>query len=372
MLFLCPLFFPGFLTAAHHGSTGQGAHHRRKGELKAYVTDGVAVARRHQNTGHTQRGQGIRRAVDPDPQRTEPDGPRRAQNRGRKARHAHQQQCQHRTEQRPDPAAGIAAQALFAAGQQPAQHIAAQDRNVHSADHQHMGKPRAPVGRAQLLGEMGAVARNHGGQHARRAGGHPLPQGGAQPLLEPGRPGAEGGALPQQRKAFLISSVQGNAIGQGIQAGDVIGCFQRKAALDPVAGAAGGQAGALHPEGGRLPVHHFHLQDRPHPAGGIGRGDTLHLCLQQDTAAIVGGLDRIPFCLRGTGQHKAQRSPQDQADAIAPGRTFAQTARQRPQQTGNKKCRKRHKTSRLRQKGAHQLQPQRSCAENTERAAHLT
>ena len=133
-----------------------------------------------------------------------------------------------------------------------------------------------------------------------------------------------------------------------------------------------GQAGALHPEGGRLPVHRFHPQDRPHPAGEIGRGCTLHLCLQQDTAAIVGVLDRIPFCLRGTGQHKAQHCPQNQADAIAPGRTFAQTARQRPQQTDNKKCRKRHKTSRLRQKGAHQLQPQRSCAENTERAAHLT
>ena len=54
---------------------------------------------------------------------------------------------------------------------------------MHSADHQHMGKPRAPVGCAQFLGEMGAVARDHGGQHARRAGGHPLPQGGAQPLL---------------------------------------------------------------------------------------------------------------------------------------------------------------------------------------------
>lgn len=111
-----------------------------------------------------------------------------------------------------------------------------------------MGKPRAPVGCAQLLGEMGAVACNHGGQHARRAGGHPLPQGGAQPLLEPGRPGPEGGALPQRCKAFLINSIQGNAIGQGIQAGGVIGCFQCKTALDPVAGAAGGQAGALHPE----------------------------------------------------------------------------------------------------------------------------
>ena len=114
-----------------------------------------------------------------------------------------------------------------------------------------------------------------------------------------------------------------------------------------------GQAGALHPEGGRLPIHRFHPQDRPHPAGEIGRGCALHLRLQQDTAAIVGGLDRIPFCLRGAGQHKAQHCPQDQADAITPGRTFAQTARQRPQQTGNKKCRKRHKTSRLRQKGAH-------------------
>ena len=235
-----------------------------------------------------------------------------------------------------------------------------------------MGKPRAPVGCAQLLREMGAVARDHGGQHARRAGGHPLPQGGAQPFLEPGRPGAEGGALPQQRKTFLISSVQGNAIGQGIQAGGVIGHFQRKAALDSVAGAAGGQAGALHPERGRLPIHRFHPQDRPHPAGEIGRGCAFHLRLQQDTAAIVSGLDRIPFCLRGAGQHKAQHCPQDQADAIAPGRTFAQTAHQRPQQTDNKKCRKRHKTSRLRQKGAHQLQPQRSCAENTERAAHLT
>ena len=65
--FSLPAVFPRLPDCGAPRPTGQGTHHRRKGELKAHVTDGAAVARRHQNTGHAQRGQGIRRAVDPDP-----------------------------------------------------------------------------------------------------------------------------------------------------------------------------------------------------------------------------------------------------------------------------------------------------------------
>ena len=62
---------------------------------------------------------------------------------------------------------------------------------MHSADHQHMGKTRRPVGTAKVFGQMSAVTQHHGRQHSRRALCHPLAQSPAQPLLEPRRFGPE-------------------------------------------------------------------------------------------------------------------------------------------------------------------------------------
>ena len=242
---------------------------------------------------------------------------------------------------------------------------------MHSADHQHMGEPRAPVGRAEGRRKMGTVPGDHGRQHPGRPGGHPLPQGSAEPLLQPGCPGTEGAAPAQRHGVLHRFRRQHHAVGVEVLLSGHRRGFQRKTAPEPVACFADRQTGALHPEGHRFPGRLLHPQ---HGADGIGRPGGRHLFhfrFQQEGPAVIGCCQ--PF-QPGAGvrrQAESQRCPQDQTDAVAPGRFPAQTPGRRKEQPGSKKCRKRHKKSHLRQKSAHQLQPQCSDAENTERPAHL-
>ena len=48
-----------------------------------------------------------------------------------------------------------------------------------------------------------------------------------------------------------------------------------QAKWDAIQNAYDGRSVLLEAEGGRLPIHRFHPQDRPHPAGEIGRGGGL-------------------------------------------------------------------------------------------------
>ena len=147
---------PGFLAAAGQFRPGQRAHHRREGEFEAHIADGVAVAEGHPDARHAEGSQGIRRAADPDAHCADPDGHTGPEHRGRGPGDPHHQHCHPGTEQDLGAAVGVAAQKLASAPcrGQMFEEAAAEDGDVHSADHQHMRKPCAPVGSAQRGGEM--------------------------------------------------------------------------------------------------------------------------------------------------------------------------------------------------------------------------
>ena len=140
------------------------AHHCRKGKLKADIPHRIAVGSSHQDACRRQRGEGVRRPPHPHTQGADPHRHGSAAHRGCKAGHAHQHQ---RQQAFPDCAPSAAAVVLLPAiGQQHAEDTPAQNGNVHSADHQHMGKPCAPVGAAQLCRKPAAVSHRHSCQHA--------------------------------------------------------------------------------------------------------------------------------------------------------------------------------------------------------------
>ena len=238
---------------------------------------------------------------------------------------------------------------------------------MHPAHHQHMGEPRRPVCCVERPGQRAAVPQHHGRQHPAGRLRYPLAEGGAQPLLEPGRPGAEPSALAQPGQLGNTLSLQNDAVRVEVQRIAVAGRFQRKAAPHPLAHRCFGQADHLHPEAFRLAVRLLHPEHRVHDAGVIAGGNALHLGGKADFPVGIGGLHPRGPLPGATHNGKAQQCPQQQADNN-PSLLFAV---QSPQPAQQQKSRKRQQSLHLRQKSAHQLRPQRSHAENAERPTHL-
>ena len=236
-------------------STGQCSHHCRKRQLEAHVIDRVPVAQTHEDACRAQRGERIRRASHPDAEGADPDRHRRPEDRGRRAGDAHQQKGRSGPEHRPHPAVSPAPLPL-PVGQSIQQ--AAEDGDVEAAHHQHMGKPRAPVGTAESRSQMAPVAHHHCGQNAAGVFGHAFSQGAAQRRLEPSRPGAEAFAGPKTKHPGQIFRAEDNAVGVVVQTLGGIRPIQRKAAAVAASGLTFGQTGALHPEVDSFPVHFFH------------------------------------------------------------------------------------------------------------------
>ena len=223
---------------------------------------------------------------------------------------------------------------------------------MHSADHQHMGKPGAPVGTAQFGRQMSAVAHRHSGQYSAGAAVHPAAQRAAQSLLQAAGAGAETAALAQnfEFRFFLVRLCQqGDAVGIPLDLVVLLRSRQNKPPAHTLACFTRAQRLALRPEGCRFAVHRLHTEHCIHDAAVVGIRDLFHFSGQHDGApgilhpgAFQPGICGIHCCHPG-------RSPKQQAH-----RRLAGGIRQAEQQTkGNKKCRKRHKKSRLRQKGAH-------------------
>ena len=324
--------------------------HRRKGKLKANITHGIAVVCRHDDACHRQRGEGIRRAIHPYAQRTDPDCHCGAAYRGCEAGHAHQQKGQQASEHRPASAPAVTLLPLV--GQECAEDITAQDGYMHSTHHQHMGKARAPVGAAHGRGKMAAVAHRHGCQHAAGLSIHAAAQGCAEPLLQPVGAGAETAALSQ---LFEVRSLpirfcqQHNAV--RIQAHPALLCRngQHKSALHPLSRLTFRQGLAFHPEGGLCTIDLLHPQDCVHNAGIVGGRNAFHLCRQHQRTGGILHTDALQPFFRVQHRCHAHCSTQQNAE-----RRFAGSIKNAQHQTtGNKKCRKRHKKLRLRQKGIH-------------------
>ena len=199
---------------------------------------------------------------------------------------------------------------------------------------------------------MAAVTHRHSGQHTAGAAIHAAAQGCTEFLLQAVGAGAEAAALAQNFKirfVFVRYGQQGNAVGVSVHPAACCGCRQGKASLHPLACFAVRQRLALHPEGHRLAVHFFHMQDRIHDAGVIGVRDRFHLCRQhQRTPGVPHPKLFHPVLGVQHGRH-ARSGPQQDAQRCRP-RLFKDAEHQAK---GNKKCRKRHKKFRLRQKSAH-------------------
>ena len=325
-------------------STGQCSHHCRKRQLEAHVIDRVPVAQTHKDACRAQRGERIRRASHPDAEGADPDRHRRPEDRGRRAGDAHQQKGRSGPEQRPHPPVSPAALPLLV-GQSIQQ--AAEDGDVEAAHHQHMGKPRAPVGAAESRSQMAPVAHHHRGQNAAGVFGHAFSQGAAQRRLEPSRPGAEAFALPKTKHPGQIFRAEDNAVGVVVQTLGGIRHIQRKAAPDAASGLTFGQTGALHPEVDSLPVHFFHHQHGTHPARRVSAACALHF---GGEGRFFSGVGVLYLCKPRAGRFHdadAQHCAQKQADRI-PSRGPASPPDQ--QAEDNKNCRRRQQKPHLRQK----------------------
>ena len=350
LCFLPEAVVPRIPGAADAHTACHRAHHRRKRKFKADIAHCIAVACGHNDTCHRQRGKGIRRAVQPHTQCTDPDRHCGAAYRGCEAGHAHQQKGQQTSEYRPASAPAVALLPLV--GQECAEDITAQNGHMHSAYHQHMGKTRAPVGAAHGRRQITPVAGSHGSQHTAGLAVHTAAQRRTEPLLQAVGAGAEAAAFAQNcklRPILVHFRLQSDAV--RIQADPASGCRGRqyKSSLHPFPGFALRQSTALHPEGFRAAVHFLYMQNRIHDTGIVGIRRAFHLCGQHQRTACILHPDALqPVC---RVQHRCHTHSSTQQDAE---RCFAGSIKDAQHQTnGNKKCRKRHKKFRLRQKNAH-------------------
>ena len=220
---------------------------------------------------------------------------------------------------------------------------------MHAADHQHMGKPRAPVGAAQLCRKPAAVSHRHGSQHAAGVPVHGTAQALAQFLLQAVGAGTEAAALAQYGELRLFGQglcLQGDAVRVLRRLFFHVRLLQREPALYPLPCRAGGQLRTGYAEARRAAVHTFHPQGRVHCVRKIVTVRALHLSSQQHgtPGVICPGTLQPGVC--SVHRTKPCQCTQQQAD-----RQLAAAARDaKQQQKGNKKCRKRHKKLRLRQK----------------------
>ena len=392
--------------AADQLRPGQGARHRRKGQLEADVADGITVEGAHPQPAQRQAGQGVGGGHQPDPQRPDADRRPRPQHRRGEPGDAGQQRRQHHRPQRSDPLAPHYSRVKAAPGrpgrgqlqpgqpdpqppvefpahpageagrQQPAlfqpfspvharQGHPAQDGHVHPADHQHVGQPRRPVGAVQFAADAGAVPYDHGRQGAGFVPFQPLAQRLAEAALEPGRPGAEAGARAQPAEPALVPGQERHFV--GVAAGPV--CrgrrLQAEPALDLLPGTAQRQPVALAAEGRRLSVHLRYPQPGPDGGAGIALLDVLHRGGEPDRPPAVSrgqGVELRPGAGRkGQPQRRAQQQPEPPAPGPAPG--------QQHQQPQTKKSRKGPK-ARLRLKSSDQLRAQRTGKQHADRPPH--
>ena len=218
---------------------------------------------------------------------------------------------------------------------------------MEAAHHQHMGKPRAPVGTAKSRSQMAPVAHHHRGQNAAGVFGHTFSQGAAQRRLEPSRPGSEALALPKTKHPGQIFRAEDNAVGVVVQTLGGIRHIQRKAAPDAASGLTFGQTGALHPETDGLPIHRLHHQHSTHPARRVSAACALHF---GGEGHVSPGVSVLYLCQPRAGRFHdadAQHCAQQQTDRI-PSRGPAFPPDQ--QAEDNKNCRRRQQKPHLRQK----------------------
>ena len=138
---------------------------------------------------------------------------------------------------------------------------------MHAADHQHMGKPRTPVGAAQLRRKPAAVAHRHGSQHAAGVPVHGTAQALAQFLLQAVGAGTEAAALAQYGELRLFCQrlcLQGDAVCVLRRLFFHVRLLQREPALHPLPCRAGGQLCTGDAETRRAVVHAFYPQGRVH------------------------------------------------------------------------------------------------------------
>ena len=105
---------------------------------------------------------------------------------------------------------------------------------MHSADHQHMGKTRRPVGTAKVFGQMSAVTQHHGRQHPRRALCHPLRRAALSRLWSRAVLARKLSLGPRCFIPERYSPAQGNAVRIGRKLLCPGWYFQRKAGLHPL------------------------------------------------------------------------------------------------------------------------------------------
>ena len=151
---------------------------------------------------------------------------------------------------------------------------------MHTADHQHMGKPCAPVGAAQLRRKPAAVAHRHGSQYTAGVPVHGTAQALAQFLLQAVGAGTETAALAQHGKLRLFRHrlcLQSNAVCVLRRPFFHVRLLQREPTLHPLPCRAGGQLCTGYAEARRAAVHVFHPQGRVHCAREIAAVRALHL-----------------------------------------------------------------------------------------------
>ena len=161
---------------------------------------------------------------------------------------------------------------------------------MHAADHQHMGKPRAPVGAAQLRRKPAAVAHRHGSQHAAGVPVHLQAQALAEFLLQAVGAGTEAAALAQHGKLWFFRyrlCLQRDAVCVLRRPFFHVRLLQREPALHPMPCRAGGQFCIGYAETRTSAVHTFHPQGRVHGVRKIAAVRALHLGGQQHGAPGV-------------------------------------------------------------------------------------
>ena len=385
----------------------QGARHRRKGQLEPHVPDGVAVEGAHPQPGPCQAGEGVGGGMEPHPR--SPDDHRRGgpEHRGGAASDPRQQYCQPHRPEGPQPLgpdlSGVKAaldgpgpahpetdqvhaqtavepgscrprnqqgQLLGGCQQgggvpQPRQPQAAEDGDVHAADHQHMGQPCRPVGLFQIFGDEAGIPGDHGRQGPGLVPFQVPAEGLAEGLLEPGGPGPEARRRPQVHKAILIRRGEGVPVGVAALPVLGVGDIQHKGALDLFPRRAGGQVLAPAAEVCRLAAGLGHPQPGPDGAPLVALLDLLHRGGEGHLGPAEALGQVIQPALGAGKEPQPQRRPGQQPGQHPPpaGQTPAQHGRP------NKESRKRPE-GRLRLDGSHQLRAQRSGKQRTDRPPH--
>ena len=188
---------------------------------------------------------------------------------------------------------------------------------MHAADHQHMGKPCAPVGAAQLRRKPAAVAHRHGSQHAAGVPVHLPAQALAQFLLQAMGAGAEAAALAQHGELRLFGQglcLQGDAVRVLCRPFFHVRLLQREPALHPLPCRTGGQFCTGDAEARRATVHAFHPQGRVHCVRKIVTVCALHLGGQQHGTPGVICPGTLQPGARGVHRAKPRQRAQQQAD----------------------------------------------------------